>query len=83
MKLPGAGVGIWLITAAVDQSLKKAGEVRGGWGTGNGYTTTCYLDRPRILLAMWPLRAPHLREYMELVNHNLCVEKTITSDRCQ
>lgn len=83
MELRGGGVEIWLITGAVDQSLKKAAEVRGGWGTGNGYTIICYLYMSHIPFAMWYFRAPHLRGYMDLVNHNLCVEMTITIDHCQ
>lgn len=40
---------------------------------------------PHIPLAIWYFRssAPHLIEYMDLVNHNFCVEMTITIDHCQ
>lgn len=76
---------MWPITGAVDQWLKKAAEVRGGWGTGNGCTVMCYLSVPHLLLAMWYFRcsAPHLREHMDLVNLDLCAEMTVPIDHCQ
>lgn len=60
MELRGGGVGMWLITGAVGQSLKKAAEVRGGWGTGNCCTIICCLEMSRSPLAMWYFRGSAL-----------------------
>lgn len=39
---------------------------------------------PHLPLAMWYFRgsATYLREYVDLVNHNLCVEMTIFIGHC-